>query len=179
MLGMKNTFAKTLLMTFFIFVFFRDTHAQNCDLSVQTAPILLKLKTQMSPEQVQAVFGKDLKIKIKKNGERIFFQNYIKKPAPESLKNVRAIYLRFFDRKLYQAEIFYEPRPDFPTLEAVTNRLAEQLNFSAENWKIENRYAEISCGENSLRADNILNPHIELTDEFLLKKVLDARKTGK
>ncbi len=134
----------------------------------------------MSPEQARNVFGKDLKIKIKKKGERTFFQNFIKKPAPNSLRGVRALYLRFFDRRLYQIEIFYESRPDLRTLEDITTALSSQLNFPILDWKIKNNRAAINCSsEISLVADNILNPRVELTNETVRAKVKESREKDK
>ena len=134
----------------------------------------------MSPEQARNVFGKDLKIKIKKKGERTVFQNFIKKPAPNSLRGVRALYLRFFDRRLYQIEIFYESRPDLRTLEDITTALSSQLNFPILDWKIKNNRAAINCSsEISLVADNILNPRVELTNETVRAKVKESREKDK
>ncbi len=134
----------------------------------------------MSPEQARNVFGKDLKIKIKKKGERTFFQNFIKKPAPNSLRGVRALYLRFFDRRLYQIEIFYESRPNLRTLEDITTALSSQLNFPILDWKIKNNRAAINCSsEISLVADNILNPRVELTNETVRAKVKESREKDK
>jgi hypothetical protein len=152
---------------------------ETCELTVKTAPLLLNLQIGMSPEQARGVFGNELKIKFKKNGERTFFQNYIKQPAPDSLRGVRALYLRFFDRRLYQIEIFYEPRTDLRTIENIADALSSQLNLPASNWKIENNRAEIVCGEISLAADNVLNPRIELTDEIVRAKIEELRKKDK
>ena len=127
----------------------------------------------------QSVFGKALKIKIKKNGERTFFQNYIKKPAPESVRGVRALYLRFFDRKLYQIEIFYEPRTDLPNLETTVNALSAQLNLPVSNWQTKNKRAEIKCGEIALVTDYVLNPRIELTDETVRAAIEKTRRKAK
>lgn len=127
----------------------------------------------MSPEQARSVFGKDLKVKVKKKGQRTFFQNFIKKPAPNSLRGVRAIYLRFFDGELYQIEIFYENRGDWQTLENFTGNFLAQTNLPA--WKIENGKAEIICGELSIVADRVLNPRIELTDETIRARVEEIR----
>jgi hypothetical protein len=103
----KNALAKSIAAFLFSLVLAVNVAAQeNCELTSKTALLLLNLQIEMSPEQTQAVFGRELKIKIKKRGERTFFQNYIKKPASGSLTGVRALYLRFFDRRLYQIEIF-------------------------------------------------------------------------
>jgi len=177
----KTALAKSTAVVLFSLVFAVACVAaqETCELASKRAPLLLNLQIGMSPEQARNVFGKDLKIKFKKKGERTFFQNFIKKPAPNSLRGVRALYLRFFDRRLYQIEIFYEPRPDLGTLENIADVLSSQLNFPASNWKIENNLAEIVCGEISLVADNILNPRIELTDETVRAKIEEAREKDK
>ena len=177
---MKNALAKLVSVILFSLMFVIVGIAQaNCDLQSKTAPLLLKLQIGMSPEQTRAVFGKALKIKIKKKGARTFFQNYIKKPAPVSLDGVRALYLRFLDRRLYQIEIFYEPRQDLKTLEEITNTLSSQLNLPVPDWQIKNNRIEIKCGEISLVADNILNPRVELTDETVRLQVEAAREKDK
>ena len=177
---MKNAAAKLLLTILILLALTASgTARETCDLSSKTAPLLLNLQTGKSPEQVRSVFGKALKIKIKKNGERTFFQNYIKKPAPESLRGVRALYLRFFDRQLYQIEIFYEPRLDLKTLEEVTAALSSQLDVPVSDWQIINNRAEIKCGEIALVADYVLNPRIELTDEMIRAKIEELRGKDK
>lgn len=177
---MKTALAKSAAAFLISLVFAAACAAQeNCELSSKTAPLLFNLQIGMSPEQARNVLGKDLKIKIKKNGERTFFQNYIRKPAPNSLRGVRALYLRFYDRRLYQIEIFYEPRQDLKTLANIADALSSQLNFSASIWKIENNLAEIICGETSLVADNILNPRIELTNEIIRTEIEKLREKDK
>ncbi len=172
---MKNAVAKSIFV--FIFAFAAIANAQNnCEFSAANAPLLLNLRLGMLPEEVQSAFGKSLKIKIKKNDGRVFFQNYIKNPAPAALNNIRALYLRFYDRRLYQIELFYEPRPDLPNLESITQTLAAQMNFSPESWQIKNAYATTFCKETSLKVDNILNPHIELTNETTRRFVEEKRK---
>jgi hypothetical protein len=130
----------------------------------------------MSPEQARSVFGRDLKVKVKKKGQRTFFQNFIKKPAPNSLSGVRAIYLRFFDGKLYQIEIFYENRSDWQTLENFIGNFPAKTNLPA--WKIENGKAEIICGAFSIISDQILNPRIELTNVTIRAQVEEIRERG-
>ncbi|MCY7345424.1 MAG: hypothetical protein LH614_04315 [Pyrinomonadaceae bacterium] len=177
---MKNALAKLIFVILFSLVFIVAGTAQtNCEFNSKPAPLLLNLQTGMSPEQAQSVFGKALKIKIKKNGERTFFQNYIKKPAPDVLRGVRALYLRFYDRKLYQIEIFYEPRNDLKTLEEVVNALSAQFNLPVADWQIKDNRAQINCGEIALVADYILNPRIELTDEIVRAAIEKSRKKDK
>ncbi len=174
---MKTAAAKSFAAILFTLAFAAVCAAQQtCELASKRAPLLLNLQIGMSPAQAQTIFGKDLTIKIKKVGERTFFQNFIKKPAPASLRGVRALYLRFFDRRLYQIEVFYEPRTDLTTLEAIADALATQLNFPISDWQIKNNRAEVICGETSLVADYILNPRIELTYETVRAVVKTVRE---
>lgn len=174
---MRNCLAKSVFIILLLFIWNYVVSAQeNCDLNSKPAALLLNLKIGMSPEETQNIFGRDLKIKVKKNGERTIFQNYIKTPATNSLKGIRAIFLRFYDKKLYQLEIFYEPRTDLKTTEEIANLLASQLNFPAAQWQIKNKRAEIRCNNLWLLADNILNPRIQITDETVRAKIEESRK---
>lgn len=174
---MKNPFAKLFVAVLFFSAFsFHAAAQENCELASKQVPLLLNLKIGMSPEQAQMVFGRALKIKVKKKGERTFFQNYIKEPAPAPLNGVRALYLRFFDGKLYQIEVFYEQRGNFNSLDETINRLSSQINLPVSDWKIEYDRAEILCGEISLITDYILNPRIELTDETIRAQIEKARE---
>jgi hypothetical protein len=130
----------------------------------------------MSPVEVQSVFGKDLKIKVKANGDRSFFQNYIGKNAPAKLNNVRALYLRFLDGKLYQIEIFYEELSDVPTLEAFAANLSAQMKFPDSNWQFVKNKAVIDCGAFTLVAEKLLNPRVELTDTARFNEAKARRK---
>jgi len=145
---------------------------ENCGLPDVPTPLGLRLG--ISPEQARSVFGKDLKVKVKKKGQRTFFQNFIKKPAPNSLSGVRAIYLRFYDGRLYQIEIFYENRSNPQTLENFIGDFSAKTNLPA--WKIENGKAEIICGEFSIVADRVLNPRIELTNQTIRVQVEEIRE---
>lgn len=148
---------------------------EACGWTNKTASIILNLRLGMTTEEAQTALGKDLKIKLKAKGDYRFFQNYIDKNPPPGLRGVRALYLRFFERRLYQIEIFYNE--DFsPALENFAARLAAQLNFSPSEWIYENKRALIRCGENSLAADYVLNPRVELTDETALSKVSEQNK---
>jgi hypothetical protein len=163
------------LLLLFLFLTAAGAAQEVCVMDSKTAPVLLNLKLQMSPEQVQSVLGSDLKIKIKGNGERTFFQNFIEKKAP-NLPAVRALYLRFFDRKLYQIEIFYENRNDWQTLADFTAHVSENLNLPASSWQTAKGRSEIKCAAISLVADNVLNPRIEITDETIRAQVEAIRQ---
>jgi hypothetical protein len=147
-----------------------------CAIESKTAPALHNLRLEMSPAEAQRALGDALKIKIKNSGERTFFQNFIENRPPNALPNVRALYLRFFDRKLYQIEIFYENRNEWQTLEDFTRHLSQTFNTPAESWQFEKGRAEIKCAEISLVADKVLNPRIEITDETARAQVEAIRK---
>jgi hypothetical protein len=159
------------LILLFLFCSIPCAAQENCDLSNTS---LLGLRLGMSPEQARSLFGKDLKVKVKKKGQRTFFQNFIKKPAPNSLNGVRAIYLRFFDGRLYQIEIFYENRSDSQTLENFIDDFTTKTTFP--KLKIENGKAQAICSEISIVADRILNPRIELTNETIRAQVDEIRE---
>lgn len=148
-------------------------------MELKDAPALFNLKLGMSPEQAQSAIGRALKIKIKKDGERTFFQNFIKKDAPPSIRGIRAVYLRFFDRQLYQIEFFYTGEIPRRTTEDFINSQPAKFNLPAPAWKIEYGIAEINCGTFSVVADNVLNPRIEITDEIVRAKVEELRKQQK
>ena len=141
------------------------------------APRLLDLSLGMSPVEVRNVFGKDLKVKVKASGDRVFFQNYIGKPARGKLSGVRALYLRFLDGRLYQIEIFYEERRDVPTLEAFAAELAAALKFPPDTvWQFAKNRARIDCGAFTIIADKPVDARVELTDTTMLAEAEARRK---
>lgn len=162
------------LILLFLFCSIPCAAQENCDLSNTS---LLGLKLGMSPEQARSVFGRDLKVKVKKKGQRTFFQNFIKKPAPNSLSGVRAIYLRFFDGRVYQIELFYENRSDQQTLENFIGDFSAKTSFPA--LKTENGKAQAICSDISIVADRILNPRIELTNETVRARIDESREKEK
>ena len=133
----------------------------------------------MTAVDVTNKLGKDLKIKIKKDEDYRFFQNYIDKKPPPNLTGVRAIYLRFFEKKLYQIEIFYEENKYPSDIKSFTEIISTQLNLPTSDWKFANRQAVLKCGESSLTADYQLNPRIELTNEPIKKQVDEINKKTK
>ncbi len=170
---------KLALITLFLSLLFVPCAAQSSECNLPKQPQLFNLSLGISAEQTQAVVGKNLKIKIKKKGQQTFFQNFIEKPPPQSLTGVRALYLRFFDSRLYQIEIFYEERSDAKTLDEFITPLSVQLNFPAATWKIEKGMAMINCDNISLVADNVLNPRIEITDQTVSAKVEELKQKSK
>ena len=130
----------------------------------------------MTAPQVQNVVGKKLKVKVKKKGERTFFQNFIKKPPPNTLNGVRALYLRFFNGTLYQIEIFYDEKTDWKIVAATAEFLPAKLNLAQSLRENTLNRIESKCVGFSLVADNVLNPRIELTDETIRAQVLELRQ---
>src|SRR3954449_12205917 len=105
----KRMLAKlTLIIVATSFFCVSATSQERCQKAVNEAPAIFKLKLGMTFEQMQSILGPAFKFKPKKSGEGSYFANFIDRPSANSLDGVRAAYLRFFDRKLYQIEIFYE-----------------------------------------------------------------------
>ncbi len=136
---------------------------EKCELSVNAAPTLFNLKLGMNGAQAKRAAQNRLNIKNIKTGT--FFQNFIKNSPPPNLSGIRAVYLRFFDSKLYQIEIFYAN--ENANLENFVRDFSAKENLPFEFWKIEYGIAALDCSGFSVKADNFLNPRIELTDELI------------
>ena len=168
---MKSFIAKSLAAICFLTLAVLAIQARENCAWINAAPrVALNLRLGMTTAEANAALGGNPKVKTKTNGDYRFFQNYINKRPPAHLRGARAMYLRFFDGRLYQMEVFYE-KEFAPTLENFTGLIAREYNFPASLWTFEKIEAVIRCGENKLAADYILNPRIELTDEIVLKKV--------
>ena len=148
---------------------------EKCGLNLADAPAIKNLRLGMSPPEASAALGGALKIKNISGGDYRFFQNYIKDAPPAALAGVRAVYLRFFDNKLYQIEIFYQERSKDKSLENFLAELSANFNLPPSLWKIEYGQARIECGGFSMTADDVLNPRLQLTDEAIRAKVTEKR----
>lgn len=176
---MKRASVKFFLAICFLILFSAQMQAQNsCVWISQTTPLALNLRLGMTTLEARAAVGKTPKISNKTKGDYRFFQNYIGKTPPPNLRDVRALYLRFFDGRLYQIEIFYEQAVT-PSLENFAERVAQSYGFSVPGWTREKTGVVNRCGEYSLAADYVLNPRLELTNETVLKRANDSNKSKK
>jgi len=151
----------------------------SCTPIEQTSEILFNLRLGNSVPEVSQILGKGLKIKTKSDGDYRFFQNYIGKKPPANLTGVRAFYLRFFEKKLYQIEFFYE-ETKYPTeINDFAQIISNQLNLPFSEWTFAHRQAVRKCGEISFKADYQLNPRIELTNEAIREKVAQTNQNIK
>lgn len=161
---------------------FAQRETKICALTLRDAPAFFGLRLEMSPAEVKSVFGKSLKLKVKREGT--FFQNFIDKKPPAFLPGVRALYLRFFDGKLYQIEIFYdkanrETAQINPPTDLV-NRLSADFNLPEISWETKDaRFYKLTCDGFLLAVDNVLNARVELTDEAARALFEDAQKRKK
>lgn len=170
------------LVSIFIFLIFSASGVMAqppAACSMANPPAVFGLRLNMSPEEAQAITSDALKIKFRSNDEKIIFQNYINKTAPKPFTGARALYLRFYERRLYQIEVFYEETPAVKTLEDFTASLSAQWNFPVSDWQREKIKSFVNCGNFSIVAMKILNPKIELTDEPTRAKVEAIRKSKK
>lgn len=139
-------------------------------------PSLLNLRLGMTVSEVNSVTGRDLKVKADTEGEETFFKNWIKKPAKGKLAGVRAIYLSFFNGRLYQIEIFYQEDYRWQDLESLLQGIAAEQGFPREFWKVKNGYAKAQCEGFSLAADRVLGAHVQITDDSVMSLVEAFRK---
>ncbi len=166
---------KCFALTVFLLILTASIAAQEkCDL--QNAPALLDLNLRMTTEQARNRNGRKLKIKNEGDGEYIFFQNYIDKSAKGNLRGLKAVYLRFFENRLYQIELFYKDDYKWRDLSEFIGDYSRQNNFPPDFWEIEFGYAKAECENFSLKADYILNPHIQLTDDEIFREVQAKRE---
>ena len=174
---MRFNFLKISFLFVLPLIFWLPCSAQEtCQVKLKDAPPFFNLRLGMTAAEAQNAVGKKLKVKVKKKGERTFFQNFIKKPPPHTLSGVRALYLRFFNGTLYQIEIFYEEKTDWKTVAASSEFLSAKLNLPQSFQENTIKRIESKCIGFSLVADNVLNPRIELTDEMIRAQVLELRQ---
>ncbi len=174
---MKTFCVKSAIVFCLLTIFVCAARArENCVWTNRTADVSLNLRLGMTTAEVRALVGRDLSVKLRPRGDYRFFQNYINNDPPPRFRGVRALYLRFFEQRLYQIEVFYEENFS-PSLEDFAGIVARQFNFPVSEWIYENKKAVIRCGEKTLAADYVLNPRIEFTDEAILAKVNELNKS--
>ncbi len=174
---MRSNFLKLPFLLILLLIFLLPCAAQEtCQVELKDAPTFFNLRLGMTAPEVQNIIGKKLKVKVKKKGERTFFQNFIKQPPPNTLSGVRALYLRFFNGALYQIEIFYEEKTVWKTVASSTEVFSAKLNLAQSFQENTMKRIESKCIGFSLMADNVLNPRIELTNEMIRAQVLELRR---
>jgi hypothetical protein len=142
---------------------------QPCKISIADSPSISGLKLGMPIAELTSVIGPGIKFKPTKTGEGVFFQNFIEQTPPPKLTGTRTMYVRYFNGKVYQIEIFFEDKDQPSKLEEFTTRLSTYYELPRDAWKVKNDRAELDCGSFRVNADAILNRHIELTDDAAYK----------
>ena len=163
------------LTLIFLIAFASSISAQEkCELPMSSAPAMFNLRLGMSGRDAKNAVSGKLNIKIKEEG--VFFQNFIKKSSPKPIEGVRAIYLRFFDSKLYQIEIFFEK--EVSDFEEFVRNYSTKNGLDFKYWSVKNGVAKLNCQGLSMTIDNYLNLRVELTDDELLKRFKDSKKSS-
>jgi hypothetical protein len=176
----KKLCVKSIVLFLFLIAPAAYARAQNdCGWTRQSAPVFLNLRLGMTAVEVRNALGNSLKIKFKTDDDYRFFQNFIEKAPPADLKGVRAVYLRFYRKALYQIEIFYDENQYPQTLENFIAAISAQIDSPVSEFKVNNNRAELKCGETALVADVILNPRVELTDEAKRAEIEESRAREK
>lgn len=142
------------------------------------APGLFDLRLGMTAAETRAASGGAIRAKDKERGFYVFFRNYLDRRPPPALPGARAVYLRFFEGRLYQIEVFFERRSRAETLDNFIERYSAGWNIPPSAWQREFGEAEIRCDDFSVLADYVLNPRLQLTDEMMRAKVEEMREAN-
>jgi hypothetical protein len=151
---------------------------EPCQKDLAEAPAVFGLKLGMTFEQMRGVLGPAIKLKPKKSGEGSYFENFIDRPSPGSLAGVRAMYLRVFNNKIYEIEIFYENNGKPVRLEDFITRLSPELALPTPLWKVTSGSGTIDCKAFTIKADVPLNPRLQITDVTAAED-FEKAQTGK
>ena len=173
-----KSFNPKFALIFLLFLSVGSAAAEDCGEISKTSEALLNLQLGMSVNMVKTRFSR-LKLKVKNDQDYRFFKNYINKKPPLGLEGVRALYLRFFEKKLYQIEIFWEENKYPAVIKDFAETVSKQMNLPLDDWKFAHRQATLRCGKTSLAVDYQLNPRIELTDLNTEEKLSKLKKQNK
>lgn len=125
----------------------------------------------MTPDEVNAVLSGAARVKVKKDSRYTFFKNYLKNNAKGVLSGARAFYIRFYERRVYQIELFYNRGYRWQELKTFVGDYSNSAGIALENFEFKNGYATAECVGFTIKADYILNPHIEITDDVVKERV--------
>lgn len=166
----------SILLVFLVIVTFAAGNAMSqCLVETDASPRLVNIKLGMTASEANTALGGAAKAKIKDDGKHSFFKNYLKiGKAKGRLAGARAFYMRFYERRVYQTEIFYHSGYRWNDLESFVRDYSNENGFAFENFVFKNGYAKAECVGFSIQADYILNPHIEITDETVVEKMETA-----
>ena len=147
----------------------------ECKLTIPESPPIAAVRLGMSPEDVNAALAGAARVKVKSDEQTSYFKSF-RKPgkAKGALKGARAFFVRFFERRVYQVEIFYHEGSRPTNLESFVEAYSNASGFPQSTFVIKHGYATAKCDGFVIRADTKLNPHIEITDEVALKKLEDS-----
>src|SRR5690349_3202916 len=99
----KLTFAAAIVLLVSVYTFSQE----SCNRPVSEAPAISGLTVGMSFEQVQQALGSVLKTKPLKNVEGTIYLSFAEQSPPKSLRNIGTLWLRLFENRVYQVEVFY------------------------------------------------------------------------
>ena len=153
-----------------------DLSAQ-CDLVLSDSPKMVGLRLGMTAAETNAALRGAAKVKAKTDGQYSYFKNYLKKGKSKGvLTGARAFYVRFYNKRLYQIEIFYHRDYRWNALESLISDYSAESAFPFEYWKTKHGYATAKCDGFTVRADYILNPHLEISNDAAVDAIAEEKK---
>ena len=154
-----------------LFVLFAGQLFAECKATLGEKPTIEGLRLGMSASQVNEVIRGVGKVKIKKDGHYSFFKTKLKNKKRGRFVGLRSIFLRFYDKQLYQIEFFFHENRYSNEVGQFVSKFSKENAFPADIFTIEHGYAVAQCVGFSLRADTKLNPHITMTEDAVAEKV--------
>ena len=166
----------TLLLFLSLYVSF--AHGQ-CQRSISEAPAISGLKIGMSSDEVQLLLGSNTKIKPFKSGTGTIYLSFAEQAPPENLRDIGTLWVRLFENRVYQVEAFYSDTAKTERIESFLGELSTTYQISPAAWQVKNNYATLDCGEFLIKADVVLNRHLEVTDKALKAEFEKKRSEDK
>ncbi|MDH3493259.1 MAG: hypothetical protein OEM82_06885 [Acidobacteriota bacterium] len=150
---------------------FGGTIRAECTVTTGESPKLVNLRLGMSPEEVNAALGGASTVKVKKDTRYTHYRRFKKGKAKGQLAGVKTFWIRFFEKRVYSIEVFFHEYGNFQDVEYLAKRYSAAHDFAYENFEVKYGYARAECEGFSVKADYILDPHIEISDTNVVESL--------
>lgn len=150
-------------------MFFAGTVYAECKLQLPDSPSLANIRLGMTVDQANAALGGKPKLKSKGERRTNYFR-FKQGKAKGPISGAKAFWVRFYQGRVYSVEIFYHS--GYGDLEGLIETYASRNGFDVSLFETKHGYSRAKCDGFSVKADLILNPHLELIDTNI-KELLD------